>query len=419
MTQPNKILVVEDSTLVTKVIRHVIASDPTVEPYYADSFAKAREIYAEIQDDLFAALVDLTLPDAPDGEVVDYMLELGVPTIVLTGSFEEERREELLNKGIVDYVTKEGRYSYTYALNMVARLRKNQQVKVLVVDDSPTSRGFIADLLRRQMFQVLEASDGAHAIRTVLEHPDIKLLITDFNMPGMDGCELVQALRGQYDKTDMIIIGLSGTGSGSLSAKFIKNGANDYLAKPFLHEEFFCRILRNVESLELIERIRTAAITDALTGAGNRSWLFEQGELLWQQARDKSQPLAAVMFNLDHFKLFNNRFGHRSGDQVLVHFARLLTDNLARFVVARTGSDEFVALLPGLDNSKAVAFTDRLRELVAAEPLLLGEQPLPVTFSAGVCAQPCNSFDELLSRADRALHKAKAAGRNRVVGDEG
>lgn len=419
MIQPNKILVVEDSSLVTKVIRHVIAADPTVEPYYADSFARARELYAEIQDDLFAALVDLSLPDAPDGEVVDYMLELGVPTIVLTGSFEEERREELLNKGIVDYVTKEGRYSYTYALNMVARLRKNQQVKVLVVDDSATSRGFIADLLRRQMFQVLEAADGPHAIRTVLEHPDIKLLITDFNMPGMDGCELVQTLRGQYDKTDMIIIGLSGAGSGSLSAKFIKNGANDFLAKPFLHEEFFCRIMRNVESLELVERIHAATATDALTGIHSRRWLFEQGELLWQQARDKSLPLAAAVLNLDHFKLINNRAGHRGGDQVLVNVARLLTDNLLRFAVARSGSDEFTLLLPGLDNAKAVAFTDRLRELVAAESLLPGATPLTVTCSAGVCAQPCNSFDELLSRADRALHKAKAAGRNRVVGDGG
>lgn len=417
MPQPNKILIVEDSTLVTRVIRHVIAADASVEPYYADSFAQAREVYEDIKDDLFAALVDLSLPDAPDGEVVDYMLDLGVPTIVLTGSFDEERREELLNKGIVDYVTKEGRYSYTYALNLIARLRKNQSVKVLVVEDSQTSRSFIVELLRRHLFQVLEAGDGVEAINVVLKNPDIKLLITDYNMPNMDGFELVQNLRGQYDKTDMIIIGLSGVGQSNLSVKFIKNGANDFLAKPFLHEEFFCRIMHNVESLELIEQIKLAANVDALTGAWNRRYFFEQGQAIFAQAREHGTPVAAVVLDIDHFKAINDRFGHAGGDQVLCHFSRLLTENLSRFLVARTGGEEFFALLPGLDNHKALALIDRMRQVIAAEPLMVGSDAVNLTFSAGVCNLPCATLDEQISLADRYLYQAKSAGRNQVVGD--
>ena len=111
MSVVKKILVVEDSPIVTKIIRHVINTEPSIEAHYAASFTEARALVESLGDELFAALVDLNLPDAPDGEVVDYTLEKNLPTIVLTGSFDEARREKLLSKGIVDYVGKEGRYA--------------------------------------------------------------------------------------------------------------------------------------------------------------------------------------------------------------------------------------------------------------------------------------------------------------------
>jgi diguanylate cyclase (GGDEF)-like protein len=418
MDEIKKILVVEDSQMVMKVIRHVMNQEPTIEAVYAESFAEAKQRYEEEQDDLFAALVDLNLPDAPDGEVVDYMLDLGVPTIVLTGSFDEERREELLSKGIVDYVTKEGRYSYAYAVNMINRLRKNQDIKVLVVEDSTTSRTFICELLRRHLFQVLEAGDGVEAIKMLLQHPEVKLLITDYNMPNMDGFELVQALRGKYDKSDLIIIGLSAEGQGSLSAKFIKNGANDFLPKPFYHEEFHCRVMHNVESLELIEQIKDAANRDHLTKAYNRRYFFEVGEAMYTQAKEKGSPLAAVIIDIDHFKKINDTHGHEVGDLALKQFSDCLTENLGRFLVARAGGEEFFALLPGLDNEKALAFIDKLRDIVASNPVYAGSEVVPITFSAGVSNQLQGNLDEQLNVADGYLYRAKEAGRNLVVGDD-
>ncbi|HRH79059.1 MAG TPA: response regulator, partial [Cellvibrionaceae bacterium] len=244
------ILVVEDSPMVMKIIKHVMGQNPHYQAVFAERFAQAQDCITQIGSDLFAAVVDLNLPDAPDGEIVDYCLSRKIPTVVLTGSFDATRREKLLAKGVVDYVTKEGRFSYVYVSNLLVRLIKNAQVKVLVVDDSSTSRKFITQLLHLQHYQVLEAIDGVDAIKAVIEHPDIRLLITDYNMPRMDGFELVQNLRVKYEKTDLIIIGLSSENDGALSAKFIKNGANDFLRKPFNHEEFFCRVNHNIELLE-------------------------------------------------------------------------------------------------------------------------------------------------------------------------
>ena len=108
------VLVVEDSSIVMKVLRHVLARSTKIHPVYAESFAEARRLVESGEHNFFAALIDLSLPDAPNGEVVDYTLGLNIPTVVLTGSFDEKKRETLLAKGIVDYVTREGRFSYEY-----------------------------------------------------------------------------------------------------------------------------------------------------------------------------------------------------------------------------------------------------------------------------------------------------------------
>lgn len=413
-----KILVVEDSPIVTKIIRHVAQQSLDFEVFYADSFAAARQLVEQHRDGFFAALVDLNLPDAPDGEVVDYTLAEKIPTIVLTGSYDDEKREALLDKGIVDYVLKEGRYSYDYAVNLIKRLRKNTAIKVLVVEDSDTSRKFICSLLQRQLFQVLQASNGIEAIKVLIDNPDIKLLITDYNMPKMDGFELVKNIRDKYDKSDLIIIGLSAEGQGALSAKFIKHGANDFLQKPFYHEEFNCRVMHNVESLELIERISYAANCDHLTGAYNRRYFFKVGNELFNQAKKNASPLAAVVLDIDHFKRVNDTYGHDAGDAVLKVVADILKESLSRFLIARTGGEEFFALLPGLDNEKAISLVSKIRQIVSSTSVAVGDEDVFVTFSAGVTNQNFDNIDEMINKADEFLYRAKEAGRNLVVGDD-
>jgi len=413
-----RVLVIEDSAMVTKVIRHVISQDAEIEAIYVNSFAQAKFAYEQMKDDLFAALVDLNLPDAPNGEVVDYMLERKVPSIVLTGSFDEEKREALLSKGIVDYVTKEGRYSYNYAVNLINRIHSNQNMKVLVVDDSATSRNFITDLLQRQLFQVLEAENGVEAIKVLLENPDIRLLITDYSMPVMDGFELVKNLRYKYEKSDLIIIGLSGEGQNSLSTKFIKNGANDFLMKPFCHEEFQCRVMHNVESLELIEKIRDAANRDYLTGAYNRRYFFEVGQTMYESAVENDTPLASVVLDLDNFKRVNDTHGHEAGDLILKRVTQVLNDALGRFLVARAGGEEFFVLLPGLDNEKAISLINKVRQILVSSPVVYEEEEIYFTFSAGITNKLKDTLDEQINWADVLLYRAKEAGRDIIIGDD-
>lgn len=414
-----KVLIVEDSSMVMKIIRHVAQQQNDFDFYYAEDFAQAKKLVVEQGHNFFAALVDLNLPDAPDGEVVDYALKQKINTIVLTASFDETKRSKLLDKGIVDYVTKEGRFSYEYALNLVRRIAKNRDIKVLIVDDSDTSRFFVGTLLSHHLFQIFEARNGMEAVQILLDNPDIELMITDYNMPKMDGAELVRNIRHKYEKSEMAIIGLSADGDSTLSAKFIKNGANDFLRKPFNHEEFHCRIRHNIEAIEHVKQIRAAADRDYLTGVYNRRYFFSRGEALYQQAVSNSTPLAAVILDVDNFKQTNDTYGYEGGDYLLREFSKLLNDALGRFLLARPSGEEFFMLLPGLDNSKAMALLSSVREIVSGTAMFIGDDTIYMTFSAGITNQLGGSLQEQLSTAGGYLSRAKEAGKNLIIGDDG
>jgi diguanylate cyclase (GGDEF)-like protein len=413
-----KILVVEDSEMVLKVLRHLLLQFPQYQTLLATSFAQAQSLIAEQKNDIFAALVDLNLPDAPNGEIVDYVLAQEIPAIVITGTYDEKKCEALFNKGIVDYVTKEGRYAYNKAITMIQRLEKNQHIKVLVVDDSEVSRKHIGNLFRRHLFQVVEAIDGVDAVKVLLENPDIKLLMTDYNMPRMDGFELVRNLRYKYDKTDLVMIGVSSETNAALSAKFIKHGANDFLRKPFLPEEFYCRVIHNLEYLELIEQVTNAAQRDHLTGLFHRHHFFNSARDIYRNAHEKSNPLALAVINIDRFRELNEYYGHESGDIALKHVAQCLNNMLERFLLCRADGDYFYVLLPGLDNEKAVSLISRVRQLLSGEECILKGEAKRLYFSAGVSNNSEGGVDQQIKSATHLLKLGKEAGGNMVLGDD-
>jgi diguanylate cyclase (GGDEF)-like protein len=415
----NKVLIVEDSSVILKILKHLSKQSLDLEPIFATSMAEAQALYQKHKDELFAGIIDLALPDAPNGELVNYLLEENFPVVVLTGSYNEERRASLVKQGVVDYVVKESRYSYRYAINMINRLFKNQKIEVLVVEDSKQYRKHIVRLLVAHKYQVFEAENGIQAMDVIKHHPNIMMVITDYNMPEMDGFELVQAIRRQHEKSNMIIIGLSGEDGGLLSIKFIKNGADDFLNKPFQQEEFYCRITNNIESLEQLHKIQDQANRDYLTSLYNRRYLCEHGEILLKHAKDTNTELAVASINLDFFKEVNEEYGHEAGDDVLRFFAHEMENILGRFLVARTGGAEFSLVVPGLANEKVINLIDGFKQHVAGKIIDVNEEDiLRISFSAGVTNIKLNNINEMLNAADEHLQRAKEAGRNMVTGDE-
>ncbi|RJE76266.1 diguanylate cyclase response regulator [Pseudoalteromonas sp. MSK9-3] len=405
-----RVLIVEDSKVVQQVLRHLASLYLEVEIDFAWSLKESREYLSKHQYTL--ALVDLTLPDAMDGEVVQHTLRQNVPTVVLTSKIDEYSRQQMLELGVVDYVIKDNRDSYLYAVKLVSRLLRNQGCKALVADDSMISRAVMRQMLEKQLFTVLEAQDGEQALHMLKEDYEIKLLLTDYAMPTMDGFELVKAIRNNRGRDELAIIGLSGAGSHGLSAKFIKFGANDFLAKPFMNEEFHCRIMQTMEQLNLIAEIKEYAHRDYLTGLYNRRFFCQQAEKLFKAKPD--QYILALL-DLDLFKSINDEYGHEGGDSVLTQVADLLKSAFNHCTVARIGGEEFAVVLPGNDMQVAERAMNDFRDRLAKTQFDINGEILFSTVSIGLAFCNHGSLSQIMRAADKALYQAKARQRNCVV----
>jgi diguanylate cyclase (GGDEF)-like protein len=413
-----KVLIVEDSKVFARILIRKIEDELFFDVCWASNFEEARYLLDENPDNntYFAALLDLHLPDAEDGRIVDYVIAKGIPSIVFTGDVEPEVRDRIWAKKVVDYVAKESPDSLDYLCSLVRRISLNKFVEILVVDDSSTVRHHLVRLLTAHEFRVHEAGDAASALAMLESHPDIRMVIADYFMPGMDGVELTRRIRRKHRKDELIVIGISAYGDTILSARFIKNGANDFLNKPFSSEEFYCRITQNLEMLEYIQKLRETSIRDPLTGLFNRRHFFEAAKDLHARLVRGKISMTMAMIDIDHFKKVNDTYGHAIGDEVLRHVTQGLSNRFrGQDVVARLGGEEFCVLAVGLSGLPAETVFNDLRNSIERSKAKTGRATVGVTISIGLCDKPMGSVDAMLAAADAALYKAKRTGRNKVV----
>jgi len=160
---------------------------------------------------------------------------------------------------------------------------------------------------------------------------------------------------------------------------------------------------------------KAAAATDSLTGILNRRGFFEAADAMMARYRPSGEPVSVIAFDLDQFKSINDRFGHQVGDAVLTMFAEVARNTMrAGDVIGRVGGEEFVAILQGTSADAGVA-AERVRAAFAAATLSPDRPQIPATVSVGVaCGAPFDTIETLVCRADSALYRAKANGRNRV-----
>ena len=410
-----KFLLVDDSQVVLKIIKHINDTSTRFEYDTATTFQEAKNLIEGNGDDFYlAAVVDLNLPDAPNGEVVDYTLSKNIPSIVLTGNFDEAKREQVLEKKIVDYIVKESRFSYEYVIKLIHRLHKNQNIKILVADDSKVSRNYISNLLKTHLYQVITADDGDTALEIIHQDPDIKLLITDYNMPRMNGFDLVKNIRREVSKNDLVIIGLSGEGDGKLTAKFIKNGANDFLSKPFSHEEFHCRLMHNIENIEYSQTMRHMAYHDYITGLPNKRTFFEEAKLELEKALTGDAHVSLAIISVDQLHSIQDKYGLNATDLTLKSLAAIVPKAFGRFQYARISDSEIAVLMVGLTLEQAAKLTEGFREIIEDQIVFDDEVSFNFTISAGITSSQDMSLAELLRDADNRLYMARESGENQI-----
>lgn len=416
--QPKElVLVVDDSKMLNRAIVFNIKKETHLSCVSAYSYKETKEAIANNKESIVLAIVDLHLPDAIDMEAAQYTIMNNIPTIILTGDYSEEVRQELFEQNITDYYLKEGTEFVRQVVLAAKRILKNRSIKVLMVDDSNMYLSFCKKVLSGQLLDVFFAKDGVEALEVIKKHKDISVVLTDYNMPRMDGLELTKILRKSKSKEELSIIAISDSKNKLTLSKFLKLGANDFINKPFSKEELTARISSNLEILELFQESKDRANKDFLTGMFNRRYFFDEGMKLFNDARKKHISAYVAMFDIDKFKNINDTYGHDIGDIAIQEVARILDSHLAKLdaVVSRFGGEEFCVLLRSVELKQTKDLFEKIRKNFQSNIIRAGDVEFSYTVSIGIKISKDQTIDEAVKDADKNLYEAKQTGRNKVI----
>jgi diguanylate cyclase (GGDEF)-like protein len=293
-------------------------------------------------------------------------------------------------------------------------------MKILIAEDQPPAALYLRRTLEKMGHETTVAPDGEQAWDMV-RAGEASLLISDWMMPHLNGLDLCRRIRAAGGNRYTYIILLTSRDRRDDRLTGLRAGADDFLTKPPDPDELAVRLEIAERILKVHEQLARQnaqlselATIDELTGTKNRRRFREDLELLFSQADRLVSPLSLIMLDLDHFKQYNDSFGHPAGDEVLHWTGTILRSAIrGHDVAARYGGEEFVVLLPSTDSAKALDVAERLRTAIECRPW----PHRKVTASLGVATSSPATADAaaLVQEADYALYKSKQAGRNRVI----
>ncbi|MDZ7830717.1 MAG: diguanylate cyclase [Desulfobacterales bacterium] len=291
--------------------------------------------------------------------------------------------------------------------------------RILIVDDDPAVRDSIHEFLTIMEYQAYAVGSAEEAME-LLRSQHMDVIITDIIMDGMDGLELTRHIKGHYDSDIIVITGYTGDYTYE---EAIYKGADDFVFKPIKFEELQLRLKRVLRERRLtqeraliLEQLKELAITDDLTKLFNSRHFYNQIDQEVNRYHRYKRPFSILLIDVDHFKHFNDTYGHLEGDRILRRVARMITSCMRTMDTAyRYGGEEFTVLLPETACDAALTVAERIKEAVNTETLdHINDSK--VTVSIGVTEYTdTDSVSDLVKRADRAMYIAKQNGRNRIA----
>lgn len=416
----NKVLIIDPSVSASLNLAMEVKKEFKIDVLIANTFEQTVDI-TESQKRICVAIVDPILIDSSEVNVIDYILNLDIPVIVYSSSLKVDVLKEIDKRSIVDYLIKSNRDNSSIIMNLIANVIRNIRTAVLIIDNSSSIRELMELILGNLDLKILQADSVESGLRALKEHPEIKLVLTDFSMEGENGIDLTRIIRKTYSNKEVSIIGHSSYGNPMLSADFIKNGANDFINKPFQKEELINKVLLQLDMISYISKIKDSSQKDFLTFTYNRRYIYEVGRKLFNNAQRGNLNLVCAIIDIDNFKKINDTYGYDIGEKAIVHLSNTLCEYFRKSdIVGRLGGDEFCVVLTNPDEDKLENIFENIRKKVQ-EIVISGEDEdknkfdFGFTISIGVASILTDSFDEMLKSADMKLYEAKKDGKNIVV----
>jgi diguanylate cyclase (GGDEF)-like protein len=298
--------------------------------------------------------------------------------------------------------------------------RSNGNPRVLIVDDDEAVRNTMNEYIQSAGYQS-EAVSCAEEALARLEKEDFQVIITDIILPAISGLELTKSIRQNKDSDVIVMTGYSDDYSYE---EAINIGASDFVIKPVRLEELLLRLRRVLKERELtkervrmMEKLQRLAVTDGLTKLYNSRSFYSQLETEVDRFNRYKHPLSLLLLDLDHFKEYNDSYGHLEGDKVLVRFSQIIKSCLRTNDSAyRYGGEEFTVILPETGGAEARTVAQRIRAALEAERFSPENgEDARITISIGVTEyHPKEELSTFIQRADKAMYLSKQNGRNKV-----
>lgn len=516
-------------------MRKMLSPIVGLEMYEATSMQEATAFMQE--EEFFVVLTNLVLPDAPNMQMLAHLAKKSIPTIVFSSNIESALLESEQYPNIIDYVLKDTNGLF-YVKKVIDGLIYAKGKEVLVVEDSHTMASHVKKILEKLLLRVVVAKNGKEALEILDKNKNIYLVISDYNMPVMNGLELTKAIKTDSKFTKLALIIVTGDNSDELKIKLYKHGASDLITKPILPEELSIKVLNILLNLKQIEeisefntivdqhvissitdkkgniiaasqafceisgyskeelegknhnilrdpqmpqslyqdlwntvthkkvwrgevrnrkkdgsyywvdaiieptlskegeivgykglrhditdkkQIELMSITDGLTDIFNRRHFDNTFAKVQESAKKDDAILSFLLMDIDHFKQYNDNYGHQAGDKVLIKFAATLKEVLQRDddMAFRLGGEEFGLVYKSASKEKALEFANMVREHIEALKMShdYSSASKYITASMGLVsehASKMSTMDEVYKQADELLYKSKESGRNRV-----
>jgi two-component system, cell cycle response regulator len=299
-----------------------------------------------------------------------------------------------------------------------------QKMRILIAEDDPSFRRLLEEKLTMWEYEVIVAESGDAALQILLGEAPPRLALLDWMMPGMEGIEVCRKIREKPNDSYTYIILLTSQQRDEDLVTGMEAGADDYITKPFKHNELRLRLRAGRRIIELQNELlaardtfRTKAEHDSLTGLWNHEEILHILAQELSRSEREGKCVSVIMADIDLFKKINDTYGHLVGDMVLRETTGKMHSLMRSYdFIGRYGGEEFLVILPECCIECAVAFAERLRLYVSSVSIDTSEGMIPVTVSFGVAASSKGMRDaeSIVKAADKSLYRAKENGRNRV-----
>ena len=420
-----KALIVEPSRMIRNVLASLFAKN-NVASIAVDSAGEALATLTTEQVDFLC--FSMQLGDMTGIEFFVQAKAQGLigkhPSVMLTSS-QESVTAQAVSQGVTECFSKEERSVFeAYVERWAASGVANLSGQTLLIEDSNIQAAFLGKLLVALGLTVTRVATGEEGLKAIREQK-FDLVLVDYMLEeSMTGLGVIRGIRAMPGRSGSLpILAISGFDDVARRIEMLRSGANDFVHKPVVPEEFQVRVRNLIQLRQALDHLEEQhrvlhemAMQDRLTSVYNRHYLSERMPVLIGEANGKGIPLSIIVVDVDHFKRVNDNFGHVTGDTVLAAVAAVLRDRAGEHsLVARLGGEEFIVVLPGSDSYLGANQAEQLREAIED----LEPNGLHVTASFGVAQlRAGDSYESLFSRADSAMYEAKREGRNRVIAAE-